>query len=76
MIAEQKSIFHELPAAVRAKFENDPANYLNMVLTDEGVQELAEMLNPTPEPDEPDPEPEIEPKTAQKQGEEQESSVT
>lgn len=50
LIAEQKSIFNDLPAAVRAKFDNDPAQYLDKVLTDEGVEELRQILAPNPEP--------------------------
>lgn len=64
LVAEQKSIFEELPAEVRDQFDNDPANYLNKVMTDEGIQELQEMLNPAPEPEpQPEPEPAPEPVT-------------
>lgn len=52
LVAEQKSIFHELPASVRAEFDNDPANYLDLVMTDEGIEQLQEILNPAPEPEE------------------------
>lgn len=40
LIAEQRSVFSELPAAIRKRFDNDPANYLRLVETDEGVEEL------------------------------------
>lgn len=61
LVAEQKSVFHELPAAIREQFDNDPANYLDLMMTDEGVEELREMLNPTEPTPEPEPEPEPEP---------------
>lgn len=53
LVAEQKSIFYELPAHVRAEFDNDPTEYLDLVMTDEGVEQLAAILNP--KPDDPDP---------------------
>lgn len=46
LIAQQKSTFNDLPAAVRAKFDNDPTQYLDMVMTDEGINELKNILNP------------------------------
>lgn len=49
LVAEQKSIFQDLPAAVRAEFDNDPAQYLALVETDEGVDELRSILYPPPE---------------------------
>lgn len=54
LVAEQKSIFEELPAEIRAEFNHDPAEYLDLVMTDEGVAELSEMLNPAPEQPEPE----------------------
>ena len=48
LIAEQETIFHELPASVRSHFDNDPAQYLDLVMTEEGQQELATLLNPPP----------------------------
>lgn len=50
LVARQKSIFMELPAEVRAEFKNDPSNYLELITTEGGPQQLAEMLNPQPEP--------------------------
>lgn len=74
LVAEQKSVFYELPARVRDQFDNDPANYLDLVMTDEGVQELENILNPPKETTE---EPvEIEPKEAQNGDSESESAVT
>ena len=32
LVAEQKTIFYELPSQVRAEFDNDPANYLDLIL--------------------------------------------
>ena len=52
LIAEQKTIFHELPAAVRAAYDNDPAIYLDEVLTEEGQERHAALLDP--DPDKPD----------------------
>ncbi len=54
LIATQTSIFNELPAAVRAEFENDPAQYLELITSEGGPQELAEMLNPTIEEEVPE----------------------
>lgn len=76
LIAEQKSIFHELPAEVRAEFDNDPANYLDLVMTDEGVEQLADMLNPVPDSDDDDLEPEKEVEPPQKETEIEEIPVT
>lgn len=62
LICEQKSIFEELPASARAKFDNDPANYLDMIIQEDGAEQLAQILNPEPEPaPEPEPEPTPEP---------------
>lgn len=61
LITNEKSVFMELPAAVRAKFDNDPANYLDLVMTDEGIQELGQMLTeakPTAAPKEGENQPE------------------
>ena len=52
LVAEQKTIFYELPSQVRAEFENDPANYLDLMQTDEGLETLGEMLTPVEEPEE------------------------
>lgn len=46
LIASQKSIFYELPSSVRDQLGNDPANYLNLVMTDEGVGVLNNLLHP------------------------------
>ena len=46
LVAEQKSIFYELPSSVREQFDNDPSNYLDLMQTDEGVEELQGILNP------------------------------
>ena len=48
LIAEQETIFHELPANVRRHFHDDPAEYLDQVMTEEGQQKLAQLLNPAP----------------------------
>ena len=52
LIANEKTKFAELPANVRAEFDNDPANYLDLVATDEGIETLKGILNPPEEPDE------------------------
>lgn len=70
LIAEQKTIFYELPARVRAELDHDPANYLEMVLTEEGQQELAAILNPAPA------EPETAPETGSDDGEAEQAAVT
>lgn len=46
LVAEQKTIFYELPSSVRAQFNNDPAAYLALMETDDGLDELQGMLNP------------------------------
>ena len=46
LIAEQKTIFYELPAEARAAFDNDPVQYLALMETDEGLSELQALLNP------------------------------
>ena len=56
LIAQQKTIFYELPATVRDHYDNDPANYLDEVLTEEGQERHAALLNPEPEPEDPEPE--------------------
>lgn len=55
LIAEQKTIFYELPAKVRAELDHDPANYLELVMTEEGQLELAAIINPAPAGPESDP---------------------
>ena len=72
LIAEQKSIFHELPAAVRRQFGDDPANYLDLVCQPDGLQTLSNMLNPAVV----EPESEEQPETAEKDGEQEEKPVT
>ena len=52
LIANEKTKFAELPASVRAEFDNDPANYLDLVATDEGLETLQGILNPPAEPEE------------------------
>ena len=47
LVAEQKSIFEELPAFARDHYDNDVANYLEALQTDEGLQELQGVLHPT-----------------------------
>lgn len=48
LVAAQRTIFEELPAAVRKELDNDPALYLDMVMTPEGREELRNILNPAP----------------------------
>ena len=69
LIAEQKTIFYELPSSVRKEFENDPAQYLDLLQTDEGIEELQNMLNPAPK------EPENEPETDSKPAKVEETTV-
>mgnify|MGYP000326738181 FL=1 len=47
LVAEQKTIFEELPAFARDHYENDVANYLEALQTDEGLEELRSVLHPT-----------------------------
>lgn len=46
LIAEQTSIFYELPAKVRTQFDNDPAQYLDLMQTDDGLETLRGLLTP------------------------------
>lgn len=43
VIAEAQSVFEELPAALRARFENQPAKYLDFVSNAENVAEMREL---------------------------------
>ena len=56
LIAEQITIFEELPAPVRAELNHDPAEYLDLVMTEEGQETLSALLNPEPDPQDPEPE--------------------
>ena len=51
LIAEQATIFEELPSAVREAYDNDPAKYLNEVMTPDGVERHQALLDPEPEPE-------------------------
>ncbi|AXL14418.1 internal scaffolding protein [Microviridae sp.] len=73
LVAEQKTIFYELPSSVRAEFDNDPAEYLDLLVQDDGPAILQDLLNPAPEPA---PEPKKEPETDSKTGEQEEKPVT
>ena len=46
LVAEQKSIFEELPAYVRKHYSHDPALWLDAMQTDEGVSEMKSLLAP------------------------------
>lgn len=43
IVAESKSLFLELPSNIRAKFENNPAKFLDFVHNPENRSEMAEM---------------------------------
>ncbi len=74
LVAEQKSIFYELPSEVRTQFDNDPANYLDLVCEPDGLVTLQDMLNPAPEePENAPPKPSSE---GTKDGEQEEKPVT
>jgi len=51
-IAEAQTMFQELPSAIRTKFENSPAKFLDFVSHEKNRPELAEMglLRPIKEP--------------------------
>jgi len=49
LIANQKSVFNELPSQVREMFDNDPAQYLDKITSEEGIQELTDALKPKTE---------------------------
>lgn len=46
LVAQVKSQFEELPAYVRAEFENDPQNYLALMETNEGLSKLRSIIHP------------------------------
>lgn len=41
-----EKLFADLPAPVREYYQGDPAVFLDAVQTDEGVQQLSELMNP------------------------------
>lgn len=45
LVATHKSIFEELPAQIRAEYDNDVAIYLDDVATEEGVERLKGLLD-------------------------------
>lgn len=47
LVAEQKTVFEELPAYAREHFDNDVATYLEALQTDEGLEELRSVLHPS-----------------------------
>lgn len=67
LVTEAKSTFEQLPAQMRAKFENDPARFLDFVSEDTNVPEMIEMGLVSPSADFVpmiDPEPSEEPSEA------------
>lgn len=46
IVADAKTQFEELPAYIRDQFENDVGQYLELMTTDEGVDQLKKMLHP------------------------------
>jgi len=42
-VAKAKSLFAELPAALRGRFENDPAKFLDFVQDDKNMEEAREL---------------------------------
>lgn len=63
VVAEANSMFEELPAAIRAEFENDTGKFLDFVTDPENSDALVEMglANAPQEPRTEDPTPEVEP---------------
>lgn len=51
-VASAKTLFNELPAALRARFENEPARFLDFVNDDRNLEEAREMglLKPKAQP--------------------------
>lgn len=75
LVANETSAFYELPAKVRAQFNDDPAEYLDLVRTDEGIEQLRNILRPPKA----EPEAETVPKPVsetKKEGDADESAVT
>ena len=50
LITEQTSKFMTLPAGIRAMFQNDPAQYLDLMTQEDGAEQLKAMLAPEPIP--------------------------
>ena len=46
LICSKKTEFYELPSSIREQFNNDPAEYLELLQTDQGIEELTNMLSP------------------------------
>lgn len=78
LIAAQKTAFAELPASVRAQFDNDVAKYLDLMMDDDGPEQLRNMLNPQDEESHEDPAktPETGSEEPSENGEPVESGVT
>lgn len=75
LIAEAKTAFYELPSTVRDHFDNDPAEYLDLVAQEGGVEELRQILNPKPEKEGQEQPSQVE-KTPENGDEQSESAVT
>ncbi|AXH74577.1 MAG: internal scaffolding protein [Microviridae sp.] len=60
-IAGAQTMFNEMPSAIRSRFENSPAKFLDFCSQDKNRQEMAEMglLRPVPPPVVPMPTPEL-----------------
>lgn len=61
-VVDAKNDFEALPAEIRKRFRNDPAELIRFVTDDANIEEaIALGLIPKPEPETPEPEPEPEP---------------
>lgn len=43
LVIEADEMFHDLPSSVRAKFENDPRQFMDFVQDDENLEEMSEL---------------------------------
>lgn len=60
LVKREEANFAELPAKIRAELNDDPAEYLDLVATDEGVKQMADLLFGSTKTDQPEkPEPDV-----------------
>ena len=74
IVADAQTMFADLPSALRAKFENNPRNFLDFVQNEENAQEMAELGLTNATPETPDLQSEVQGETASSEAEPVEST--